>query len=43
MMIVTAIWIIVLVILWLLVDRGLKIDSRDVDGVRRPDSKGDSD
>ena len=43
MMIVTAIWIIGLVILWLLVDRSLKIDSRDMEGMRRPDSKGDFD
>lgn len=42
-MLVTAIWIIGLVILWLLVDRSLKIDRRDVDAIRRPDSKGDSD
>jgi len=42
-MIVTAIWIIGLVILWLLFDRSLKIDRRDVDEIRRPDSNGDSD
>ena len=42
MLVIAAIWVICLVILWFIVDRSLKIGNTDADGIRRPETRSES-